>query len=447
MNLAMEKQARVAGILKRGLILDSVKNPKAFNLMHHRLLARLFKKHPTLCDRLCAKAKNAAYNPGFRADLAMFRDVEKHKDRIEEYVENACRLDEAVARDTGPSNTQPNGATTPSAMMQGTKHFNCAAAETLDGTVTRSRRKLSSDILNLPGKVTQSDPPSNNNISSHSPSHQTTCRSDEPYIGTYMSKGKPITSLDLYGISESSKLPIHTLDQEMDKHLGTRYQTRSVSSKVPSKDTDTEFHRMRLEFNSVDETFSKRKRKEGGSAAEGLESGDDDNYNVTTSSPSNADENDVKDRADELDDEEEHFTLRETIEGMEYIAEHPWICGHTLVHHFWDEYKVFQEYIEEAHAIERENERQELIETRGRKVESREESIREGLIASRYKIQRESEAGNERQSEKWTGRAPARTTAGVMKLRAQKRRQEGAEAKTQKNDQNRKRDPVTGRWL
>jgi hypothetical protein len=45
MDLAMEKQARMLGILKRGLILDPTENLKAFSLMHNRVLARLFIKH------------------------------------------------------------------------------------------------------------------------------------------------------------------------------------------------------------------------------------------------------------------------------------------------------------------------------------------------------------------------------------------------------------------
>lgn len=47
-------------------------------------------------------------------------------------------------------------------------------------------------------------------------------------------------------------------------------------------------------------------------------------------------------------DNDERFSLREMIDAMEFVAEHPWICEHLLVHHVWDEYKLFHEYNTEA---------------------------------------------------------------------------------------------------
>ncbi|KAI9646434.1 hypothetical protein NHQ30_004426 [Ciborinia camelliae] len=45
---------------------------------------------------------------------------------------------------------------------------------------------------------------------------------------------------------------------------------------------------------------------------------------------------------------DESFSLREMIDAMEYLAEHPWVCENGMVDHVWDEYKLFQEYTIEA---------------------------------------------------------------------------------------------------
>src|SRR4051812_19966960 len=114
---------------------------------------------------MCAKAKNAMYNSGYRADLALFRTIEKYKDRIEEDVEHVCRLDEVRTRDTGPCHTKLEGATLRPDTIQRKKDLTRAASVSSDRIVRRSRRKLSSDISRLSKKVTQTNPVPNSNIS------------------------------------------------------------------------------------------------------------------------------------------------------------------------------------------------------------------------------------------------------------------------------------------
>ncbi|CCD52539.1 hypothetical protein BofuT4_P078320.1 [Botrytis cinerea T4] len=68
-------------------------------------------------------------------------------------------------------------------------------------------------------------------------------------------------------------------------------------------------------------------------------------------------------------DSDERFSLREMIDAMEFVAEHPWVCENLLVHHVWDEYKLFHEYNTEASKVAGE-EIQELNRAAARKATS-----------------------------------------------------------------------------
>jgi hypothetical protein len=160
----------------------------------------------------------------------------------------------------------------------------------------------------------------------------------------------------------------------------------------------------------------------------------------TTSSATNAVANDAGLLKDTSGEEMEHFSLRETIEAMEYIADHPWICNYALVHHFWDEYKVFQGYKEQAKAVEEEEKREleederrkeeniELGETeRGKKNRRKNVKSKRGpsgrFIAAGKKIPEPKKAGNGSQSRKLDEWIEPRTRAGVKKSRVRKCKQ------------------------
>jgi hypothetical protein len=76
-----------------------------------------------------------------------------------------------------------------------------------------------------------------------------------------------------------------------------------------------------------------------------------------------------------------HLSLRETILAMEDIiralgdiVEYPWICNNDPLHRLWDGYRVFQEYEQEAKALEEEAEKESA--EKGRKKQEEEKTNR-----------------------------------------------------------------------
>ena len=83
---------------------------------------------------------------GGRADVVLFRDIEKHKDRIEEEVEQACRLDETGTRDAGPSRTRIENATVQPNTIQIPQDTDIVASGSQDRWVRRSTRNIFANV-------------------------------------------------------------------------------------------------------------------------------------------------------------------------------------------------------------------------------------------------------------------------------------------------------------
>jgi hypothetical protein len=198
---------------------------------------------------LCAKAGNSTSGFGCRADVALFRDIEKHKDRIEEDVEQACRLDEAGTKDTGPRHTEIENSTLRFNTTQINKDTGIAALGSQDRIVRQNSRNLSSDILKLSGKVTQPDPIPNNITSPYVSGPDILCKPEEPAISqkTFRGKRDAVTAFCNSPSPEEPNLSTHTPNQKVDNISGVRYRTRSALTKVPTMSEEFRDKQVRFE--------------------------------------------------------------------------------------------------------------------------------------------------------------------------------------------------------
>ncbi|ESZ89747.1 hypothetical protein SBOR_9866 [Sclerotinia borealis F-4128] len=445
------KVLNASSILQRGPNLNPEVNIRAWGMMHARFLARLFIKHPTLCERLCVKVENDTYNPGWRIEVKRFREIENHKERIEADVEEACVKSQLYLSShsgydfhitynhSSTNGSHSEAVSIPQVEVQGHQ----SAAEYF---VTRPKppmRASSSgiDSLQVDGtdnrnldesqRGSDSNPPSRmepqmglfkvdggNDGSADTSSHDRTRSSHSKHVRFALAVEKnaaaeleTISKMDVSSLYLSPQERAHQLHLERQRQAEAAFQDddlygvsdeelhRSASAK-PNKgkgvvrpdnkslntvstrrrsavkpevfDSDDETHLTPIDSDS-DATISDNGEGDDGASLAG------DHHRSSLSSQSRETAlnrqlakiqvtTDGEARAPELDseteddakgegssplesidgDNEERFSLREMIDAMEYVAEHPWVCEHGMVDHVWDEYKLFHEYKTEA---------------------------------------------------------------------------------------------------
>ncbi|TEY34341.1 hypothetical protein BOTCAL_0634g00040 [Botryotinia calthae] len=421
MDVYKSKVQNVIPILKRGPNLNPEVNIRAWAMMHARFLARLFIKHPTLCKRLCIKLSNEIYNPGWRFHVQKFKDIEKHKGEIEEQVEAACRESQLFfSTHSGYNFVISNHSDSTSGSQ--------SKPQILPRFEGQSRKRAAESLLAL----SQSDDAHHSyesTSSSHLPSSQimplqvygghdqTTISNSQSSTGENQPKHVRIAlaleksaAAELEAIFQINGNSFYRNPQEKAHKL---HLERNIQAQIAFQNSvsDDEFNRP-----SSSKTLNKRKRtsdsrrmsatetavipdsdigekqptsrnsdgeirasddRQEASSRQGLSLssmqgntlseaattnlslGIEYNFRDNNSSPAESVDGDI----------DERFSLREMIDAMEFVAEHPWICENLLVHHVWDEYKLFHEYNTEALKVV-EEEIQELNRAAARKATS-----------------------------------------------------------------------------
>ncbi|TGO43805.1 hypothetical protein BCON_0848g00010 [Botryotinia convoluta] len=408
MDVYKSKVQNVIPILKRGPNLNPEVNIRAWAMMHARFLARLFMKHPTLCERLCVKLSNETYNPGWRCHVKKFKDIEDHKYEIEEQVEAACRESQLFFSTHSGYNFV---ITNHSSSTRGSQ----SRVQNLPRFEAQSRKTAAESLLAL----SQSDE-ARHGYESTSSSHlprpqvmplqvngghdQTTKSNSESHTGEKQPKHvrfalalEKSAAAELEAISKMNANSFYRTPQEKayQLHLERELQAQIASQNddlygvsdderdrttratklnngkivatssngcrtsatkpavIPDADIEDEGQLTRRESDSKNGTCDNRhgvgsRQSLSLSNIQGSTSNEATTHNRSlviedkignkTSSP-----------AESVDgDNDQRFSLREMIDAMEFVAEHPWICEHLLVDHVWDEYKLFHEYNTEA---------------------------------------------------------------------------------------------------
>ncbi|TGO16997.1 hypothetical protein BPAE_0456g00010 [Botrytis paeoniae] len=401
MDVYKSKVQNVIPILRRGPNLNPEVNIRAWAMMHARSLARFFIKHPTLCERLCVKLSNETYNPGWRCHVKKFKDIEDHKNEIEEQVEAACREGQLFFSTHSGYNFV---ITNHSDSFRGYH----SKPQNLPRFEAQSRKTAAASLLAL----AQSDQARHNyesTSSSQTPasqvttlqvnsSHdQTTTSNSKSYNGENQPKHvrfalaleknaaaelEAISKIngntfyrtpqekayqlqlernlqaqiasqndDLYGVSDDERdRPTSATKLNNEKKIATSRNVRRIGATKLAVIPDSD-----IEDNNDSEARASENRQGLGSRRSLSLSKIQGNTSNDAASPNRS--LGIEDKignktfspAESVDgDNDEHFSLREMIDAMEFVAEHPWICEHLLVNHVWDEYKLFHEYNTEA---------------------------------------------------------------------------------------------------
>ncbi|TGO11846.1 hypothetical protein BTUL_0100g00240 [Botrytis tulipae] len=349
MDLYKSKVQNVIPILKRGPNLNPEVNMRAWAMMHARFLARFFIKHPTLCERLCVKLSNETYNPGWKCHVRKFRDIEKHKNEIEEQVEAACRESQLFFSThagynfviTNHSNSSHDFQSKKQSYPRFEAQSREAAAQSLlalsqsgsllaTGSVQTRYNYESTSSSQLP-------PPQFAPLEVNGSNEQTTTSNSKSHTGEKHPKHvrfalalEKSAAAELEAISRMDTNSFYPTPQEKAQKLQLE---RNLQAQIASLDDD-------LYGVSDDERDRPTSATKFSNKAA-----------TPNRSPKIEDlfENENFSPAESVDgDSDEHFSLREMIDAMEFVAEHPWICEHLLVDHVWDEYKLFHEYNTEA---------------------------------------------------------------------------------------------------
>ncbi|ATZ48706.1 hypothetical protein BCIN_03g08900 [Botrytis cinerea B05.10] len=368
MDVYKSKVQNAIPILKRGPNLNPEVNMRAWAMMHARFLARLFIKHPTLCKRLCVKLSNEIYNPGWRFHVQKFKDIEKHKGEIEEQVEAACRENDAYYNYESTSSShlpspqimplQVHGGhdqTTTSNSQSSTrenqpKHVRIALAleksaaaeleaiSKMNGNSFYRTTQEKSHQLHLERNI-QSQIALQNGVSDDELDRLTSTKK--------LKKRKRTSDSRRISAAEAAIIPVSDIGDKQSTSRNSDGEIR-VSDNRQEVSSRQDLSLSSMQGNALSEA-----------ATTNLSLGIEYNFINNNSSP-----------AESVDrDSDERFSLREMIDAMEFVAEHPWVCENLLVHHVWDEYKLFHEYNTEALKVA-EEEIQELNRAAARKATS-----------------------------------------------------------------------------
>ncbi|KAF7885361.1 uncharacterized protein EAF01_011426 [Botrytis porri] len=401
MDVYKSKVQNVIPILKRGPNLNPEVNIRAWAMMHARFLARLFIKHPTLCERLCVKLSNDTYNPGWRCHVKKFKDIEKHKNEIEEQVKAACLQSQLFFSTHSGYNfiiTNHSGSTrVPQSRVEKWPRFEGQNRQTAEQSLlalsqsdeTRYNSESISSRQLLPTQATPLQVNSGHDQTATSNSESHTSEKQSKHVKSALAREKSAAAEleaiskrngnslyrnprekayqlllerdlqaqiasqndDLYGVSDEERVrPTSATKLNNEKRVATSNKTRRTdatkSAVIPDSEIEEEIQltpknsdtrqgvdsRQSLSLSSIQgSTFD-----EAATLDKSL--GIEEKIGSKTSLP-----------AESVDrDNDERFSLREMIDAMEFIAEHPWICEHLLVDNVWDEYKLFHEYNTEA---------------------------------------------------------------------------------------------------
>ncbi|KAJ8064281.1 hypothetical protein OCU04_006627 [Sclerotinia nivalis] len=434
MDIYKSKVSNAASILKRGPNLNPEVNIRAWALMHARYLARLFIKHPTLCERLCVKVSNETYNPGWTGDVKRFRSIEDHKEEIEEQVENACRESQLyfsthsgynfiITNNVNSVNTS-HSKTRP--IPQNEAQSRQLAAESLlalpqrgssatgslqiDGTNDRPLGEAQqSYAFNPPSRMSPKMGVFQVNISNNQPPNSILRRRNRTRQPKHVrfalaveqnatAELEIINKMDVDSLYRTPQRKAHQLhldrqrqakaapededmygvsDEEMNRSANTRklnkrkgvarpYNLRIPTSQEPATITDSDFEddiQLTPISPDSDATISDHGEGLGGKYSWhsngmalrnhflNIQGGITNKAAALTLTPESEDDAEDEDSSavESIDgDNEEQFSLKEMIDAMEYLADHPWICENGMVDHVWDEYKLFHEYNSEA---------------------------------------------------------------------------------------------------
>ncbi|KAF7867115.1 uncharacterized protein EAF02_009901 [Botrytis sinoallii] len=389
MDVYKSKVQNVIPILKRGPNLNPEVNISAWAMMHARFLARLFIKHPTLCERLCVKLSNETYNPGWKSHVRKFRDIEDHKNEIEETGRGS------VSRDGSSRDSQSK--------LQSYPRFEAQSRQTaaqsllaLSQSDKAPRRYESTSSNRLPPPQIAPlqvngghDQATTSNSKSHTgekyPKHVRFAlaleKSATAELGAissinlnslYRTPQEKAHQLelerdlqaqiaskndDLYGVSDDERdRPTSFTKLSNEKRVAISSNTRRTSAPKPAviTDSDTE-EEIQLTASNNDSKTRANDSRQRVDSKQCLSSKNQESTSNKATTPNRSPgiedhlENKNSSPAESVDgDNDERFSLREMIDAMEFVAEHPWICEHLLVDHVWDEYKLFHEYNTEA---------------------------------------------------------------------------------------------------
>ncbi|KAF7926037.1 uncharacterized protein EAE97_010337 [Botrytis byssoidea] len=341
MDVYRSKVQNVIPILKRGPNLNPEVNMRAWAMMHARFLARLFVKHPTLCERLCVKLSNETYNPGWKCHVRKFRDIEKHKNEIEEQVEAACRESRLFFSTHSGYNfvitNHSNSSRDSESKVQSYPRFEVqsreAAAQSLlalsQSVQTRNNYECTSS--------SQLPPPQFAPLEVNGGNEQTTTSNSKSHTGERHPKHvrfaltlEKSAAAELEAISRMNKNSFYHTAQEKAQKLQLE---SNLQAEIASQDDD--LYGVSDDERDRPTNTTKFSNK---AATPNRSTKIEDHLENKNPSPAETVDGDI----------DERFSLREMIDAMEFVAEHPWICEHLLVDHVWDEYKLFHEYNTEA---------------------------------------------------------------------------------------------------
>ncbi|KAF7917085.1 hypothetical protein BELL_0845g00010 [Botrytis elliptica] len=407
MDVYKSKVQNVIPILKRGPNLNPEVNISAWAMMHARFLARLFIKHPTLCERLCVKLSNETYNPGWKSHVRKFRDIEDHKNEIEEQIEAACRESQLFFSTHSGYNFVITNHSVSSrdsqSKVQSYPRFEAQSRQTaaqsllaLSQSDEAPRRYESTSSSRLPPPQIAPlqvngghDQATTSNSKSHTgekhPKHVRFAlaleKSAAAELGAisrinlnslYRTPQEKAHQLqlerdlqaqiasqndDLYGVSDDERdRPTSSTKLSNEKRVAISSNTRRTSAPKPAviTDSDTE-EEIQLTASNNDSKARANDTRQRVDSKQCLSSKNQESTSNKATTPNRSPgiedhlENESSSPAESVDgDNDERFSLREMIDAMEFVAEHPWICDHLLVDHVWDEYKLFHEYNTEA---------------------------------------------------------------------------------------------------
>ncbi|KAF5875765.1 uncharacterized protein Bfra_011527 [Botrytis fragariae] len=408
MDVYKSKVQNVIPILKRGPNLNPEVNIRAWAMMHARFLARLFIKHPTLCERLCVKLSNETYNPGWRCHVKKFKDIEEHKNEIEEQVEAACRESQLFfSTHSGYNFVITNHiATTHNSQlkMQNYPRFEAQsrqlAAQSLLALSQSDEAQHNHDSISSshvpPPQITplqvngRHDQAMTSNSKSHNGERQSkhvrfalaleksaaaeleaiSRMNGNSFLRTPQEKAYQLNlerelqaqiasqNDDLYGVSDDERgRPTSATKLNNGERTATSSSVRRTdatkSAVNPDSDIEEEIQ-LTPSINDSEVRASENRQGLGSRRSLSLSNIQESTLNKTATPNRSLEiedhlENENSSPAESVDgDSNEHFSLREMIDAMEFVAEHPWICEHLLVDHVWDEYKLFHEYNTEA---------------------------------------------------------------------------------------------------
>ncbi|KAF7957262.1 hypothetical protein EAE96_002849 [Botrytis aclada] len=408
MDVYKSKVQNVIQILKRGPNLDPEVNIRAWAMMHARFLARLFIKHPTLCERLCIKLSNEAYKPGWRRHVKKFKDIEEHKEEVEEQVEAACRESqlffsthsgydfvitnhsnstcgsqsrvqnlsrfEAQSRKTAAqsllalsqsdqtrhgygstsSSQLPPSQVIPLQLNSGHDQTTTSNSKSHDGEKQPKHLRFALALEKSVAAELEAISKMNGNSSYHNPQE----KAYQLYLERNLQAQIASQNDNLYGVSDDERdRSTRATKLNNGKRVAISSSSHRISATEPAVilDSDIEGEGQLTPRKSVVEAITGESRQEDGSRQILLLSSIQESTLNKAATPHRSlgteyeTRNKTSSPAEPVDgDNDERFSLREMIDAMEFVAEHPWVCEHLLVDHVWDEYKLFHEYNMEA---------------------------------------------------------------------------------------------------